>query len=75
MNSKGEFNMNITKEQLDQLTRIYNTMFEINTKGEDTLVMADCLRALEQVIVGVKQNPVLSENNNTFKSIDSEKKE
>lgn len=67
--------MTITKEQLEQLTRIYNTMLEITTKGEDTLVMADCLRALEQVVIGIKQNPISSENNNTFKSINSEEKE
>ena len=41
---------NINQEQLEQLTRIYNTMLNIGTKGEDTLVMADCLRALEQVV-------------------------
>ena len=45
----------ITKEQVEQLTRIYNTMLGIGTKGEDTLVMADCLRALEQVIVLVNR--------------------
>lgn len=67
--------MTITKEQLEQLTRIYNTMLEITTKGEDTLVMADCLRALEQVVIGIKQNLISSENNNTFKSINSEEKE
>lgn len=47
--------MTITREQLEQLTRIYNTMLEIRTKGEDTLVMADCLRALEQVVTQVMQ--------------------
>ena len=47
--------MTITREQVEQLTRIYNTMLEIRTKGEDTLVMADCLRALEQVISQVVQ--------------------
>ena len=45
--------MTITKEQVEQLTRIYNTMLEVRTKGEDTLVMADCLRALEQVVTDV----------------------
>lgn len=45
--------MEITREQVEQLTRIYNTMLEIRTKGEDTLVMADCLRAFEQVITAV----------------------
>lgn len=47
--------MEITKEQVNQLTRIYNTMLEIGTKGEDTLVMADCLRALQQVIVTIEK--------------------
>lgn len=47
--------MTITKEQVEQLTRIYNTMLNIGTKGEDTLIMSDCLRALEQVIVQINQ--------------------
>lgn len=47
--------MTITREQVEQLTRIYNTMLGINTRGEDTLTMADCLRALEQVIVLVNR--------------------
>ncbi len=42
--------MIITKEQLEQLARIYNTLLNVGTRGEDTLIMADCLRALEQVI-------------------------
>lgn len=42
--------MNITREQLEQLARIYNTLLNVNTHGEDTLIMADCIRALEQVI-------------------------
>ena len=42
--------MTITREQVEQLSRIYNTMLEIRTKGEDTMIMSDCLRALEQVI-------------------------
>lgn len=47
--------MTITREQVEQLTRIYNTMLQIGTKGEDTLTMADCLRALEQVVTQVMQ--------------------
>lgn len=42
--------MTITREQVEQLSRIYNTMLEIRTKGEDTMIMSDCLRALEQVV-------------------------
>lgn len=37
------------KEQLDQIARIFNTLSTISTKGEDTLIMADCLRAIQQV--------------------------
>lgn len=58
--------MTISREQVEQLTRIYNTMLEIRTKGEDTLVMADCLRALEQVIQQVIQS------NNNVSAADSE---
>lgn len=55
--------MNITKEQIEQLTRVYNTLFEITTKGEDTLVMADCIRAFQQAIIEIKSNPISNENN------------
>ena len=54
--------MTITREQIEQLTRIYNTMLEIRTKGEDTLVMADCLRALEQVVTQIVQSAQESAN-------------
>ena len=40
----------MTNEQYTQLNRIYNTLGMISTKGEDTLVMADCLRALSALI-------------------------
>lgn len=46
----------ITIEQLQQLTRIYNTLLEVQTKGENTFIMADSLRAFEQVIKEIAQN-------------------
>lgn len=42
--------MNIKEE----LTKLYNTMIVIETKGENTKIMADCLRFLDQL---VKQIP------------------
>ena len=45
--------MEITREQLEQLARIYNTLMNVSTKGEDTFIMADCLRAMEQVITTI----------------------
>ena len=44
-----------TNEQFVQLTRIYNTILTIETKGENTLIMADCVRALQELIQGAKQ--------------------
>lgn len=40
----------------ERLTAIFNTLKEIETKGDSTLMMADCLRELTNVI-----NPMLVE--------------
>lgn len=40
----------MTKMQQEQLARIYNTLLLISTKGEDTLIMAECLRAMQDMI-------------------------
>ena len=40
--------MNYNK--LETLSRIYNTLLLVNTRGEDTLVMADCLNAMRSFI-------------------------
>lgn len=39
----------MTKEQLLQLGKIYNTLTLISTKGEDTITMAECLKALKSL--------------------------
>ena len=36
---------------LENLTRLYNTLLLVETKGESTKTMADCIRFLEQMIV------------------------
>ena len=41
----------MTYEKLDTMSRIYNTLLLINTKGEDTMVMGDCLKALKSFIL------------------------
>ena len=46
----------ITQEQLVQLTRIYNTLLNVHTKGEDGFIMTDCMRALQQVIVEINES-------------------
>lgn len=44
----------MTNEQLQQLARVYNTLLTITTKGEDTVVMADCIRAFQQVLLEIR---------------------
>lgn len=40
---------------LEQLIKIYNTLTTVSTRGEDTLTMADCLRALRSVVMDMQQ--------------------
>ena len=35
----------------EELTKLYNTMTLIETKGESTKIMGDCLRFLEDLII------------------------
>lgn len=44
----------MTYEKLESLSRIYNTLLLINTKGEDTLTMAECLKAFYTFITKEK---------------------
>lgn len=42
--------MTITQDQFIQLSRIYNTLLGIETRGENTMAMCDCLRAYQTII-------------------------
>lgn len=37
----------MTQEQMNQFIRIYNTLCTVATRGEDTIVMGECLRAIQ----------------------------
>lgn len=39
----------------EQLIRILNTLMLVETKGENTLIMADCIRALQQLAQELQQ--------------------
>ena len=60
--------MTITQEQLIQLSRIYNTLLTVETRGENTLVMADCVRAFETVVKDIQKA-------NSTETVDAEKVE
>lgn len=48
---------------MDNLIRIYNTLGMVSTKGEDTVLMAQCLMALKQYIEEQESNNTQKEEN------------
>lgn len=52
----------MTYENVEILSRIYNTLLLINTKGEDTIIMAECLNALKSLVL-VEKKKLDSQNN------------
>ena len=53
--------MNETKENL---VNLYNTMKLVETKGENTLIMADCLKFLRQWINEITDKDMINEGAN-----------
>jgi len=51
----------MTKEQYDVLTQIFNALQAIDTKGQNTIIMADVLRALQQLMASVNVNTTAEE--------------
>ena len=47
----------MTKAQYDVLTQIFNALQAIDTKGQNTIIMADVLRALQQLMNTVTVEP------------------
>lgn len=45
----------------NELTKLYNTLLLIETKGENTKIMAQCLQYLEQLIVAERNKQGESE--------------
>lgn len=48
----------------EQLMKLYNTMSLIETKGENTKIMCDCLRFVESLIDSVKEKTNIKEQEN-----------
>lgn len=46
----------------NELTKLYNTLLLIETKGENTKIMAQCLQYLEQMIVAERNKSVEPEH-------------
>jgi hypothetical protein len=52
----GKGDINMTQEIMEQLMKIYNTLLLVSTKGEDTVIMGQCLAAMRQVLTDLTQN-------------------
>lgn len=50
------------QERLNQLATIYNALMGVSTKGEDSFIMADCLRALQGIITLEQQELAVSKD-------------
>ena len=50
-NKKWKETMEMDKETREKLILIYNTLLGVSTKGEDTIIMSDCIKSLRSVIL------------------------
>lgn len=44
------------QEYLDQLIRVYNTLLTVSTKGEDTVIMGQCLSVMRESLSAIQQS-------------------
>lgn len=53
----------MTQELLEQLIKTYNTLLLISTKGEDTVIMGQCLTSMHNILMEIQQmNNGIAEN-------------
>ena len=45
-------------QNLEQLIKIYNTLLMVSTKGEDTVIMGQCLNAMRDLLTQIQQEAV-----------------
>lgn len=53
-------------ETREKLILIYNTLLGVSTKGEDTIIMSDCIKSLRSVILDtpiIKSEASINVNN------------
>lgn len=53
----------MTQKLLEQLIKTYNTLLLISTKGEDTMIMGQCLTSMRNILMEIQQmNNEIAEN-------------
>lgn len=46
----------MTQELLEQLIKTYNTLLLVSTKGEDTMIMGQCLTSMRNILMEIQQS-------------------
>lgn len=46
----------MTNEQKILLSQIFNTLMTVNTSGENSFIMTDCLRAMQKLMVSINES-------------------
>lgn len=54
----------MTMEQISILGKIYNTMLMIETHGESTIYMGECLMAAKQLLEEIQMSSIRTQNLN-----------
>ena len=55
----------MTEQQVNDLTKLYNTLLLISTRGDDTMIMAECIKAFRKIIEEGAQQAGLTVQNGT----------
>lgn len=50
------------EQYFTQLVKIYNTLLLVSTKGEDTIIMGQCLTSLNDLLKQIQMSPITSNN-------------
>ena len=45
----------MTQEQIITLAQVYNILMTVETKGNNTIIMANCLEVLKQLIMQIQR--------------------
>ena len=46
----------MTQNHLEQLIKVYNTLLGVSTKGEDTVMMGQCLAVMREVLLEIQKD-------------------
>lgn len=55
------------EKHLEILAKVYNTLLLVSTKGEDTIIMGQCLSTMHDTLMKIQQELALSHKTDEIK--------